>query len=124
MPPKEDSILRCNQFAEKHGFLSQGTQAFKNCLLIKFDFGGKTIRRQRIIEKTEFQAKVFKHFEKQPPISFSDAMDTEGRLVNLGIYLSYHWDRPYWAIPNEFSEVQAFVIQYCPIWAKQWHRKF
>lgn len=119
-----ESLERQVTFAQIHGFYMKAPHYWKNCLVLKFDFGRfsqesgptRTKFHQKVKEKTSFLFTVLDRFETSA--RKSGGLDMEGRLVELGIYQTYYWSKPHWGIPDQFPEVQAYVLQNLPEWVE------
>jgi len=120
----EYEVLR-REFRERY-LSGHKPHYWKKCIVIKFDFGefsqepgNKRIAyHRRVSEKTDFLFQVLAEFEINPPTTFRERMDTDRRLLNLGIYATYYWERPHWGIPNDFPQVQEYVKNTLPTWAE------
>jgi len=105
-------------FAQKHGFAYTRAQNFKNCIVIRW----KTSRTKykiiypRIEEYTKIAHDLsdkYKLWNDEDPF-----LDSSLRLLGAGIYCFNEWGHNTWAIPNEYKEMQEYVLSKLPKWAK------
>lgn len=105
-------------FAAKFDFSFKRPQYFKNCITIRWKATKKKyeIDHDRLREYTkicEDLSDKYGLWEEDDPF-----MDTESRLLKAGIYLTSSSDFHLWTIPNEYKEVQDYVLSKLPEWAK------
>ena len=107
------------EFANKYGFAYKRVQDYKNCLVIRWPHRKKK-KDKNYIDHDRIQVMVnVAHAlrdkygawdEKHMLLSSDDVFHT------IGVY-SHHSFTKVWAIPNEFKEVQEFVLSRLPDWA-------
>jgi len=106
-----------HEFAIKHGFAYKRPQNFKNCIVIRW----KTTRERyginypRIEEYTKISHEIadkYNLWDAEFPL-----LDADYRLFKAGIYSFTEFHRT-WAIPNEYKELQDYIIPKLPKWAK------
>jgi len=107
-----------HQFSIKHGFAYKRPQYFKNCLVIGWKHRKRKdknfIDYDRIKEYAALcheMSEKYKLYDEKDPL-----LDCDLRLLKIGIYSSYSFFKT-WAIPNEFQEIQEYILQKLPEWA-------
>jgi hypothetical protein len=105
-------------FAVKHGFAYKRSQNYKDCVVIRWKASQVKykINHPRIEEYVSVCHAVsdkYNLWDEDDPF-----LDSDLRLMQAGIYCITEWEHPTWAIPNEFKEVQDFVLSSLPKWAK------
>lgn len=107
-----------HEFAVKHGFAYKRAQNFKNCIVIRW----KTSRIKYEINypRIEEYVKISHDLSDKYKLWHKDdlLLDAELRLFKGGIYVFHEWDHHTWAIPNEYKEMQDYVLSKLPKWAK------
>ncbi len=107
-------------FAAKHGFSFKRSQDFKNCVVIRWK-SGKGINHPRIDEYVQVCHDLcdkYDLWDKDDPF-----LDTELKLFRIGILVITEWDHHAWAVPDEYKEVQDYVLTKLPQWAKVVRKK-
>ena len=105
-------------FAEKHNFKFKRTQYYKDCIVIRW----KTSRvkyeivHDKINEYVDFCHKLCDKYNLWDEKDIF--LDSDLRLIKAGIYVIYEYDYNVWAIPNEYKEIQDYIINNLPKWAK------
>jgi hypothetical protein len=105
------------QFGNKHGFVYKRPQNYKNCIVIRWKITRKKyeINHTRLNEYgriTDELSKKFDLYMEEFPL-----LGVELRLLKIGIYVSWS-SYPMWAIPNEFKEIQDYVLSNLPKWVQ------
>lgn len=115
------------QFRLKHGLIYKRPQHYKNCIVIRW----KTVRNpfkkgsdcemtplhyKRIEEYVKISHEVADHYDLWDKKDMF--LEEELRLYKVGIDVHCQSYYKLWAIPNEFKEIQDFVLNKVPKWAK------
>jgi hypothetical protein len=103
------------EFGKKYGFLHKRPEHYRNCLVIRWKHSTKKIEYSKIDDYVEVCCKVCDHYNLWVKDPF---LDTELKVLRIGIYATIHWDYHVWAIPNDYPQVQEFVLKYIPQWVK------
>lgn len=106
------------EFAKKHGFAHTRAQNFKNCIVIRWITSRVKYKivYPKIEEYTKIAHELSDHYNlwnDEDPF-----LESSLRLLGAGIYVFTHGDHQTWAIPNEYKEVQEYVLSKLPEWAK------
>ncbi len=113
----EDREEECHQFALKHGFAYKRPQDFKDCILIKWKWVKKgIIDYPKLEEYTALSHKISDRYNLW--VKEDLLLESRLRLFKGGIYCFSDWLCHAWAIPNEFKEVQDYVLRNLPEWAE------
>ncbi len=108
-------------FAVKHGFIYKSPQYHKNCIVIRWKINGSFKKANEYFDVCN---KVFVNYKLINASGKEDwLIETSLRLVMANIYDSVFWDYHHWSIPNEFKEVQEYVMTLLPKWAKMTRKK-
>ena len=105
-----------HNFAIKHGFAWKRAQNFKNCIVIRWKTATKTgVNYKKINEYVDLchhLSDKYNLWVEEHPL-----LDSQLRLIKVGIYCFYAWDYQAWAIPNECKELQEYILSKLPKWA-------
>ena len=106
------------EFAAKHCFAYKRAQNFKNCIVIRWKTSTKkhVISHSRIDEYVEISGQLSDKYNLW--VEDNPLLEIELRLLKANIYVFTTWDYKAWAIPNEYKEVQDYVLSKLPKWAK------
>jgi hypothetical protein len=107
-----------HNFAVKHGFAYRRAQDYKKCLVIRWKHRTRKdknfIDHERIEEYVKVSHAVRDKYglwdEKHP------LLDSQSVLAKAGIYCITSWHNRLRAIPDEYKEVQDFVLSLLPSW--------
>jgi len=107
-----------HQFGIKHGFVGKRSQYFKDCLVIRWKHRTRKdknfIDYDRINEWAELCNEIsekYNLYDDKNPL-----LESELKLLKVGIYVFRSFSLT-WAIPNEFKEIQEYVLSKVPAWA-------
>lgn len=115
-----------HQFALKYELAYKRAQDYRNCLVIRW----KTVRKpwpmtplhhKRVEEYVAISHALsdkYKLWDEKDIL-----LEEELRFYKVGIYVIYQSNYKLWAIPNEFKEVQDYVLIKLPKWAKVVRKK-
>lgn len=106
------------EFVLKYGFRNR-TQNFNDCIVVRWKHRKRKdkdfIDYERIEEYAslchEISEKYNLNDERNPLLEF------RLKALKVGIYVFFEWNHQTWAIPNEFKEIQEFIIPKLPSWA-------
>ena len=110
-----------HQFAIKHGFAYKRAQNFKNCIVIRWKTRTKFgVLNESFYKKAEEYADFCRHLSDKFDLWIEKfpLFENDLRLLKIGVYCFYTWDYQAWAIPNEFKEIQDYILERVPKWAK------
>ena len=100
-------------FAVKHGFAYKRPQDFKNCIVIRWKWVFKhKINYPLLEEYTKISHDLSDKYNLWDEKNI--LLETELRLIKAGIYCFTEFSNTVWAIPNEFKEVQDYVLSKIP----------
>jgi len=105
-----------HEFSKKHGFAYKRPQDFRNCIVIRWKTSNKSkINYDHIDDYVRLCHHLCdKHNLEELPLF----IDNDLKLIKIGIYCFCSWDCQTWAIPNEYKELQDYILSKVPKWAK------
>lgn len=107
------------EFGIKHEFARKRPQDYKNCVVIRWKHRKR--KNKDFIDYERIEEYVVLCHEITDKYQLRDEenswLEFSLRAFKAGIYVSTHWDFHVWAIPNEFQEIQEFVLSKIPAWA-------
>lgn len=117
---------RIHQFAVKYGFAYKRPQYFKKCVVIRWKTSPKKnvlygINYPQIEEYTKFSHGLCDKYGLWDMEDILQGIDF--MLIKAGIYVFHQWNYKMWAIPDENKEVQEYVLNNLPKWAKVTRKK-
>lgn len=114
----KEMLAARREFAIRHGFAYKRAQNFKDCIVIRWKTSTKKneINYSRIDEYVEISSQLSDKYDLW--VKDNPFLEIELRLLKANIYVFTTWDYNAWAIPNEYKEVQDYVLTKLPKWAK------
>lgn len=108
-----------HQFSIKHGFAYKRPQNFKDCIVIRWKHRRRKdkdfIDYERIKECADLCHEISEKYDLYDENHVFLEFDL--RAIKVGVYAFFGWSYKIWAIPNEFKEIQEFIIPKLPAWA-------
>lgn len=115
---RKDLENKRHEFAKKHGFAYTRAQNFKNCIVIRWKTSRVKyeINHPRIEEYVKIANELSDKYGLWNDVDL--LLEISLRLLGAGIYCFNEWGHNTWAIPNEYKEIQEYVLSKLPKWAK------
>jgi hypothetical protein len=107
------------QFSKEYGFAYKRPQNYKDCIVVRWK--PRKRKDKNFIDYDRIEEYVAICHEISQKYNLYDEKDllleSSLRLIKIGIYVSPSYHLNTWAIPNEFKEIQEYVLSKLPSWA-------